>query len=305
MLGVVYIKTCLFFSSSSFFQEPGGIKWVIPASVEQDWFNLFTIHQNREARGIKNYIKNEYLPKFLDLIVWGHEHKSCPEPEEFDDFHILQLGSTVQTDLSEDESLPKHCVLLEINDKRWRTHKYELQRVRPFCFERVVLKNVISQSHWTEETISEILMSKVETIASQIKEKMKSQGQDPVLPLVRLRVDYTGFTTINIQRFGSKLVGKVANPKETLLFVKSKAQSRRKDGSMDMVEGSHDLDLLFDESENQVLYSVKREGGREREKNFNKMGNVFSQILSTGRNWRFDKNQSIWKKLGNTAREWI
>lgn len=34
-------------------------------------------------------------------------------------------------------------------------------------------------------------------------------GGAPLLPLVRLRVDYTGFSTINSQRFGQKFVNKV------------------------------------------------------------------------------------------------
>jgi double-strand break repair protein MRE11 len=38
----------------------------------------------------------------------------------------------------------------------------------------------------------------------------RGPGDAPApLPLVRLRVDYTGFTTINSQRFGQKFVNKV------------------------------------------------------------------------------------------------
>jgi hypothetical protein len=37
----------------------------------------------------------------------------------------------------------------------------------------------------------------------------QQQQQQPLLPLIRLRVDYSGFSTINSQRFGQKFVGKV------------------------------------------------------------------------------------------------
>ena len=48
------------------------------------------------------------------------------------------------------------------------------------------------------------------------------------MPLIRLRVDHTGFPRItNINKFGQKFVGKVANPEELLLFSKQKAQSTR------------------------------------------------------------------------------
>ena len=33
-------------------------------------------------------------------------------------------------------------------------------------------------------------------------------------------MDYTGFSTINVQRFGQKFVGKVANPHDVLLWHK-------------------------------------------------------------------------------------
>lgn len=36
-----------------------------------------------------------------------------------------------------------------------------------------------------------------------------------------LQVDYTGFSTINAQRFGQKFVGKVANPHDILLWHKA------------------------------------------------------------------------------------
>ena len=41
------------------------------------------------------------------------------------------------------------------------------------------------------------------------------------------QVDYTGFSTINVQRFGQKFVGKVANPQEILLFSKAAARAAK------------------------------------------------------------------------------
>lgn len=51
--------------------------------------------------------------------------------------------------------------------------------------------------------------------------------QRAMLPLVRLRVDYTGFSTINAQRFGQKFVGRVANPHDMLLFHKAAARKAK------------------------------------------------------------------------------
>ena len=53
------------------------------------------------------------------------------------------------------------------------------------------------------------------------QKRAAGQADAPLLPLVRLRVDYTGFSTINAQRFGQRFVGRVANPHDLLLFQKA------------------------------------------------------------------------------------
>jgi hypothetical protein len=52
---------------------------------------------------------------------------------------------------------------------------------------------------------------------------MHSQEVKPMLPLIRLRVDYTGFSTIHSQRFGNTFKDRVANPGDILLWSKSSA----------------------------------------------------------------------------------
>jgi hypothetical protein len=55
----------------------------------------------------------------------------------------------------------------------------------------------------------------------------------PKLPLIRLRVDYTGFSTVHTLRFGQKFVNRVANPSDILLWAKSSV--RRGAVAADMV----------------------------------------------------------------------
>jgi double-strand break repair protein MRE11 len=56
----------------------------------------------------------------------------------------------------------------------------------------------------------------------------RGQGSgNNMLPLIRLRVDYTGFSTIHVQRFGQKYVGRVANPYDILLWQKSTQRKAR------------------------------------------------------------------------------
>ena len=42
-----------------------------------------------------------------------------------------------------------------------------------------------------------------------------------------LQVDYSGFSTINTQRFGQKFVGKVANPNDMVLWQKAAARKAK------------------------------------------------------------------------------
>jgi double-strand break repair protein MRE11 len=46
-------------------------------------------------------------------------------------------------------------------------------------------------------------------------------------------VDYTGFNTINSQRFGQRFVGKVANPHDILLWSKSAVRKSKEEGKED------------------------------------------------------------------------
>ncbi len=50
-------------------------------SGPDDWFNMFVLHQNRVAhsQSAKNLIKDSQLARWLDLVVWGHEHECVPE----------------------------------------------------------------------------------------------------------------------------------------------------------------------------------------------------------------------------------
>jgi double-strand break repair protein MRE11 len=41
------------------------------------------------------------------------------------------------------------------------------------------------------------------------------------------QVDYSGFTTINTQRFGQRFVGKVANPTDIVLWQKAPARKAK------------------------------------------------------------------------------
>jgi len=52
-----------------------------PREEQEDWFNMFVLHQNRVDRGPKSFITEQMLPNFLNLVIWGHEHECRILPE--------------------------------------------------------------------------------------------------------------------------------------------------------------------------------------------------------------------------------
>ncbi|XP_065862187.1 double-strand break repair protein MRE11 isoform X2 [Euphorbia lathyris] len=208
------------------FQTPHAVQWMRPEPQEgcelSDWFNILVLHQNRVKANPKNAINEHFLPRFLDFIVWGHEHECLIDPQEIPGmgFHITQPGSSVATSLIDGESKPKHVLLLEIKGNQYRPTKIPLTSVRPFEYAEVSLKDEADVDPNDHNSILEHLDKMVSGLIEKSTRKAVSRSELK-LPLVRIKVDYSGFMTINPQRFGQKYVGKVANPQDILIFSKT------------------------------------------------------------------------------------
>ena len=93
-----------------------------------------------------------------------------------------------------------------------------------------------------EDELCDLLAEQVEEM---LDEHQKANPTTPLTehaenrlkyPLARLRVDYTGYTTTNPQKFGARFAGRVANPGSLLKFV-SKPKKRREGGGASKNEG--------------------------------------------------------------------
>ncbi|CAO2205929.1 unnamed protein product [Urochloa humidicola] len=207
--------------------EPHAVNWVQPETGDgtpayDDWFNILVIHQNRTKGSSRNGISELLLPRFLDLVIWGHEHECLIDPQEVPGmgFHVTQPGSSIATSLINAEAKPKHVLLLEIKGMQYRPTKIPLQSVRPFEYAEVVLEDQVDVDPSDEATIHAHLHQIVSNLIEKSRESAAT-GSMHKLPLVRIKVDYSGFSTINSKQFGQKYVGKVANPQDILLFKKS------------------------------------------------------------------------------------
>ncbi|XP_062409298.1 double-strand break repair protein MRE11 isoform X3 [Sardina pilchardus] len=205
-----------------------------PREEEGSWFNMFVIHQNRSKHGATNYIPEQFLDDFLDLVVWGHEHECriTPERNEQQLFYVTQPGSSVVTSLSPGEAVPKHVGLLRVRGRKMQLQKIPLQSTRRLYLQDVCLADLThlftANAPNATQRAQAYCQEKVEEMLEEAERERLGNPQMPEKPLIRLRVDYSGgFEVFNGTRFSQRFVERVANPKDIVHFLRTK--QRRED----------------------------------------------------------------------------
>lgn len=181
-----------------------------------DWFHLMVLHQNHADRGPKNYLPEGFLPKFMDFIIWGHEHDSYAEADynALHDFYVYQPGSTVATSLSEGESLQKHAAVLQIYQNKFKLKPIPLQTIRPFVFKSINIPDVWDELNLDDGDVSNKVRTmaeeKIEEMITMAKKKITGHPMQPKLPLIRLRLVYSDEEQMfNAIRLGQKFHNRV------------------------------------------------------------------------------------------------
>jgi double-strand break repair protein MRE11 len=240
----------------------GKVKFFQPGIQKGDWFNLMSVHQNQYVAksslifGVANtssaahtetgFLPENFLPEFMDLIVWGHEHECLIDPHyniEMN-FHVMQPGSSVATSLMPGEAVPKHVAILSITGRDFKVETIRLKSVRPFVMREIVLADSkdmlkIAKKEENRSEITRYLISIVDELIEQAKnewmetqEDEEEEEREVPLPLIRLRVDYTppeggNFDCENPQRFSNRFTGKVANVNDVVQFYRKKGGNQR------------------------------------------------------------------------------
>uniref|UniRef100_A0A8C5AUR4 Double-strand break repair protein MRE11 n=1 Tax=Gadus morhua TaxID=8049 RepID=A0A8C5AUR4_GADMO len=252
-----------------------------PKEEEEQWFNLFTIHQNRSKHGATNYIPEQFLDEFIDLVVWGHEHECLitPTRNEQQLFYVTQPGSSVATSLSPGEAAKKHIGLLRVKGRKMNLQKIPLNTVRQFFIQDVVLAD--HQDLFTAGTpqvtkkVEDFCQAKVVEMLDQAERERLGCPLTPEKPLIRIRVDYSGgFEAFNTSRFSQKFVDRVANPKDVIHFLRRRENKEAVKDEIDIdysrlvrttaLEGLRVEDLVkqyFEAAEQKVQLSLLTESG--------------------------------------------
>ncbi|GAQ03022.1 double-strand break repair protein mus-23 [Aspergillus lentulus] len=233
----------------------GKVKFYQPSIQKNDWFNLMCVHQNHHAYTETGYLPENFLPEFLDLVIWGHEHECLINPKLNPEtkFHVMQPGSSVATSLVPGEAVPKHVAILSITGREFKCEPIRLKTVRPFAMREIVLSEEkgaqkLARKENNRTEVTRFLISIVEELIEEAKtewlemqdEADEDEEREVPLPLVRLRVETStpeggSYDCENPQRFSNRFVGKVANVNDVVQFYRKKKNTttRKKDDEVD------------------------------------------------------------------------
>ena len=231
------------------------VKFFQPGIQKDAWFNIMSVHQNHHAHTETSYLPEHFLPGFLDLVIWGHEHECLIDPKTNPEmgFKVMQPGSSVATSLAIGEAAPKHVAILSITGQDFTTETIRLKTVRPFVMKELVLSEEKEAQKFARKDnnrteVTRFLMKSVEGLIEQARaefleayegETIEEDIEVP-LPLIRLRVEFSApdsgsFDIENPQRFSNRFVGKVANVNDVVQFYRKKksatARKSRQDGA--------------------------------------------------------------------------
>ena len=222
----------------------GKVRFFQPGTQKDDWFNIMSVHQNHHAYTETSHLPENFLPGFMDLIIWGHEHECLIEPRTNPEmnFKVMQPGSSVATSLVPGEAEAKHVAILSIMGRQFQSESIRLKSVRPFVHKDLILAEEkeaqrLARKDNNRTELTRFLVNIVDGLIEQAKsEWQEAQGQDAEdedeprkmpLPLVRLRVEITApdggnFDCENPQRFSNRFIEKVANSNDVVQFHRRK-----------------------------------------------------------------------------------
>ena len=250
----------------------------------KNWFNILIVHQNRFkghniGKNKKNYLPESFIPSFFDLVVWGHEHECFTEPVYNSEvgFHVYQPGSSVATSLIQAEAKTKCIGLCEINRDRFRIIPIKLETVRPFIYNQFELRQFADRITNTDD-IERIIDEKINEALAEVENGRTKENKiyNDLIPIIRLKIEYTGYAMTRTNTILSKYSGKIANLNDVIQFWKKgevfslkKALPGGSDVEMeDMENGDGDIeDEMIDTDEELKKFVTQNIGNYFLEKN--------------------------------------
>lgn len=153
----------------------GKVKFLRPSEDTDSWFNIICVHQNHISHSETNYLPENFLPDFMDVVIWGHEHECRISPlhNAQQGFQVIQPGSSVATSLSESEAVPKYVGMLKVRGKTFKLDKFRLKTVRPFAMNTIYLSEELPNDRLQVKKgdIIRHMVNKVEELIEEARNK--------------------------------------------------------------------------------------------------------------------------------------
>jgi len=208
--------------------------------------------------GATNYIPENFIPGFIDFVVWGHEHECKPEADQLNNTTesdtkctmVLQPGSSVATQLQPGEAEAKHALILTVFKRNFKLDKIPLKTVRPFILNNVLVQEILkgkSKNVTVEKALDAYLETRIKQLIRDAHDLLTGHELQPLEPLIRIRLlhqDDTGL--FNPIRFSQKYVNKIANEDIVIL---SKVSSKRGDMGADDMDVGDIQDMVMEAEE--------------------------------------------------------
>ena len=148
--------------------------------LNQNVYIICLIHQDKIGRDSKMENFQEMMTStysFIDLFIWGHEHEHIKYQ---DGSKVMQIGSTICTNLSKKSSFGNYMVIYEISLNNDEIHtnftEIPLQKTRPLLYKNISIPLSLSMK-------KEDYISKIETEIQNLLAKSEFEK-----PFVRLRI---------------------------------------------------------------------------------------------------------------------
>ena len=206
----------------SFFKEIWNnkkLRFLKPENFKE-YFNILLLHQNPIN------LQPNSESSFINLIIWGAEIESQPQID-FDEeigWNIYKPGSSLITCFNEIENKPKHLGILNIRRNEFQfepiflkdsrrellVKEIEMKSLRRFNNPANVEENKKSFKGFEEDEAEHLIEEEIAGLLKEFHSRVFDR-EVKKLPLIRLRVEYSGFDIIRIQRLENKFKNKVAN----------------------------------------------------------------------------------------------
>ncbi|CAD8177206.1 unnamed protein product [Paramecium octaurelia] len=199
-------------------------------SLDENNFNILIIHQNRykgnHFQDEKNFIDPIYFKKYkIDLLIWGHEHEAIYTLDTCEHFQVFYPGSTVATSIIEYESLIKQAGLFTLTKNQMKFESIKLEKsYRPMIYKNIELSELIKTTDNNLQISNQELAEKLlfDFVEKELINFYQTSQYRQKKPLLRIKVEYSGFELMRMRYIETKFADRVSNPDQIFKFWEKK-----------------------------------------------------------------------------------